>query len=321
MWRDGIARGNEPWLAESGGEVVGLSLAVDPDAPGQERLDSHLADDQPPGLELAMLYLLESHHGSGLGQRLLDVAVGDGPAYLWVAEDNPRAVRLLLPQRLPLGRRATHRAELRGHGRRAARPSLTPPPAGTECAHRLAPRRRSSTGSVAGQRLSVVAPSLGVWRRRRWARGRGTRSWPRWRSSTGRRRRPGRPRPGRCRTVELGQALIVALTPIGARGSRRSRGAAAARVGLPGDPGRPRGAGCADGEPAQGPVPGLAEAGAADVENAKLTCPDTGTLRELGAALAEGAVSREHVDVARCDAEAAAGAGWCGSGGTRSTTC
>ena len=37
----------------------------------------------------------------------------------------------------------------------------------------------------------------------------------------------------------------------------------------------------------------------ADVENAKLTCPDTGTLRELGAALVEGAVSREHVDVAR----------------------
>ena len=38
----------------------------------------------------------------------------------------------------------------------------------------------------------------------------------------------------------------------------------------------------------------------ADVENAKLTCPDTGTLRELGAALAAGAVSREHVDVGRC---------------------
>ena len=91
VWRDGIARGNEPWLAESDGEVVGLALAVDPDAPGQERLDSHLADDQPPGLELAMLYLLESHHGSGLGQRLLDAAVGDGPAFLWVAEDNPRA--------------------------------------------------------------------------------------------------------------------------------------------------------------------------------------------------------------------------------------
>ena len=37
----------------------------------------------------------------------------------------------------------------------------------------------------------------------------------------------------------------------------------------------------------------------ADVQNAKVTCPDTGTVRELGAALAEGAVSREHVDVAR----------------------
>ncbi len=37
----------------------------------------------------------------------------------------------------------------------------------------------------------------------------------------------------------------------------------------------------------------------ADVKNAKLTCPDTGTFRALGAALAEGEVSREHVDVAR----------------------
>ena len=37
----------------------------------------------------------------------------------------------------------------------------------------------------------------------------------------------------------------------------------------------------------------------ADVRNAKLTCPDTGTLRGLGAALAAGEVSREHVDVGR----------------------
>ena len=37
----------------------------------------------------------------------------------------------------------------------------------------------------------------------------------------------------------------------------------------------------------------------ADVKNAKLTCLGAGTFRELGAALAEGAVSREHVDVAR----------------------
>jgi hypothetical protein len=37
----------------------------------------------------------------------------------------------------------------------------------------------------------------------------------------------------------------------------------------------------------------------ADVKNAVLTCPDTGTFRELGAALAAGEVSRQHVDVAR----------------------
>ena len=58
----------------------------------------------------------------------------------------------------------------------------------------------------------------------------------------------------------------------------------------------------------------------ADVENAKLTCPDTGTVRELGAALAEGAVSREHVDVARSALKRLPGR-WCGSGGTRSTAC
>ena len=30
-------------------------------------------------------------HGSGTGQALLDAAVGDRPAFLWTAEDNPRA--------------------------------------------------------------------------------------------------------------------------------------------------------------------------------------------------------------------------------------
>lgn len=69
-WREGIA-GDAPWLATSDGRAVGLSLAVDPDAPGQDRLVPHLADDRPPGLELARLSLLGSHHGSGLGRRLV----------------------------------------------------------------------------------------------------------------------------------------------------------------------------------------------------------------------------------------------------------
>ena len=50
--------------------------------------------DQPPvrELELTALYLLAAQHGTGIGQALLDAALGDRPASLWTAEDNPRAV-------------------------------------------------------------------------------------------------------------------------------------------------------------------------------------------------------------------------------------
>jgi len=41
--------------------------------------------------ELQMLYVVESSHGSGAGQALLDAVLGDRPASLWVAADNPRA--------------------------------------------------------------------------------------------------------------------------------------------------------------------------------------------------------------------------------------
>ena len=156
-WRDGIARGNVPWLAESDGEVVGLALAVDPDAPGQERLDSHLADDQPPGLELAMLYLLESHHGSGLGQRLLDAAIGDGAALPLGGRGQPARPCLLLPQRLPLGRRAhaPSRASRTWPSSGWSVPERTP--MGTSCAHRrtcthpIVHRIRCGTAVVRGR--------------------------------------------------------------------------------------------------------------------------------------------------------------------------
>lgn len=38
-----------------------------------------------------MINILASHYGMGVGQALLDAAIGDRPASLWVAEDNPRA--------------------------------------------------------------------------------------------------------------------------------------------------------------------------------------------------------------------------------------
>lgn len=49
-------------------------------------------DEQPVRPEeLTMLYVLARAHGSGAGQALLDAALGDRPASLWVADDNPRA--------------------------------------------------------------------------------------------------------------------------------------------------------------------------------------------------------------------------------------
>jgi GNAT superfamily N-acetyltransferase len=45
----------------------------------------------PRALELQILYVLKSAHGTGAGQALLDAVIGDRPAQLWVAEDNPRA--------------------------------------------------------------------------------------------------------------------------------------------------------------------------------------------------------------------------------------
>ncbi|WP_439564842.1 GNAT family N-acetyltransferase [Microcella sp.] len=47
----------------------------------------------PTERSLYAIYVLASHHGQGIGQRLLDAVIGDGPATLWVARDNPRAHR------------------------------------------------------------------------------------------------------------------------------------------------------------------------------------------------------------------------------------
>jgi ribosomal protein S18 acetylase RimI-like enzyme len=36
--------------------------------------------------------VLQSHQGLGLGRKLLEAALGDGPASLWVAAQNERAI-------------------------------------------------------------------------------------------------------------------------------------------------------------------------------------------------------------------------------------
>jgi GNAT superfamily N-acetyltransferase len=66
------------WLAERDGSAVGFAAA------GVSR-------DIPVGWHLYAIYLLAEHHGSGAGQALLDAAIGQDPASLWILEDNPRA--------------------------------------------------------------------------------------------------------------------------------------------------------------------------------------------------------------------------------------
>ncbi|MFC4555957.1 GNAT family N-acetyltransferase [Georgenia faecalis] len=71
--------GASTWVATRAGELLGFAVA-EAVGPGDVR-----------PLRLRALYVLAQEHGTGLGQALLDTAVGDAPCFLWVAEENPRA--------------------------------------------------------------------------------------------------------------------------------------------------------------------------------------------------------------------------------------
>lgn len=62
-------------------DVVGFATA----GPPRER-------PKPAPIELWSLNTVAAVHGSGLGSRLMEEVLGDGPAYLWVLEGNERAV-------------------------------------------------------------------------------------------------------------------------------------------------------------------------------------------------------------------------------------
>lgn len=68
-------------VAERAGRIVGLALAGEP----------REEPDPPRDLQLWILYVERDQHGTGIGQALLDAVLGDRPAFLWVADPNPRA--------------------------------------------------------------------------------------------------------------------------------------------------------------------------------------------------------------------------------------
>jgi ribosomal protein S18 acetylase RimI-like enzyme len=78
----------EAWVAADDGTVVGFAgVRTEPGAP------AHGFDPPSSGdLELWGLYLLASHQGLGLGRRLLEAALGNAAASLWVAADNAPAI-------------------------------------------------------------------------------------------------------------------------------------------------------------------------------------------------------------------------------------
>ncbi len=72
-------------VAEACGTLVGFACSGRP----QERPQD--PEHPPRSRQLYMVYVSRSHHGTGAGQALLDAVLGDEPAYLWVAKENPRA--------------------------------------------------------------------------------------------------------------------------------------------------------------------------------------------------------------------------------------
>jgi GNAT superfamily N-acetyltransferase len=82
QWRGTLAFSSAapPFVALDDDRIVGFALA----GPARD-------EDPPRPFQLYAINVVASAHGTGAGQALLDAAVGDSPAYLWAADDNPRA--------------------------------------------------------------------------------------------------------------------------------------------------------------------------------------------------------------------------------------
>jgi ribosomal protein S18 acetylase RimI-like enzyme len=91
LWRHLLDRPDPAvaWVACDDGTVVGFAGVRWDAAPG-------VPEGHPPpasgDFQLWGLYLLASHQGLGLGRRLLEAALGDAAASLWVAAANSRAI-------------------------------------------------------------------------------------------------------------------------------------------------------------------------------------------------------------------------------------
>lgn len=97
---EAIERRTAQWTAWLSPDRTGDSLGVY--RIGRDREDTPIgfAVSWPPSdpepvreRELSLLYIDEAWFGSGLGRALVEAVIGDEPASVWVAEENPRAQR------------------------------------------------------------------------------------------------------------------------------------------------------------------------------------------------------------------------------------
>ena len=81
MWQNSTSEGRaRHWVAEVDGVIIGFA-GIRPMGPEAVRAE-----------ELWGLYLLQSHHRQGLGRALLEAALAERPASLWVAAENSNAI-------------------------------------------------------------------------------------------------------------------------------------------------------------------------------------------------------------------------------------
>jgi GNAT superfamily N-acetyltransferase len=93
-----IERRTERWQTQlAGGARRWIAVNPDPAAAPADRVAGFIGigpgrdDDAPVPFELEAIYTRQAFWSTGLGGRLLDVAVGKQAAFLWVFEGNERA--------------------------------------------------------------------------------------------------------------------------------------------------------------------------------------------------------------------------------------
>lgn len=86
-WAAAAAEGRERWIA----------VNPDPEVLLRDRVVGFIGigpgrdEDKPAPVEVEAIYTRKSWWGTGLGSRLMEVAVGNRPASLWVLANNERA--------------------------------------------------------------------------------------------------------------------------------------------------------------------------------------------------------------------------------------